>query len=678
MIENRDIHSYNCDVYIDHEKTVYQVDIADGLEISWERKGVAGKCTFSIAQEDEGKIEFQEGDTVRVRISKTWMFFGFIFTINRSGQGLTKIVCYDQLRYLKAKESVVFVNKTVGEIVTMIANDRQLQKGTIRSSKYKIPTLTKENATFFDIIMTAIEMTTQATGEMFVLYDKFGKLTLCNMDDMKRDVIIDASVVSDYDYESSIDNQTYNQIRVGFKSGKDGATVYKTVKDQKNIDKWGILQLTETADNGWIAQTKAVQLLSLYNSKTKTLKIRKAMGANELVAGAVVMVNLDLGDMKLTRNMVVDAITHRVEDGLYSMDLELIGGEFVSTRGVQGDDAQKNTSNNSSGGADSVGVGDWGHGVTAEQLNKVLKGPLTGMGDYFVKLGNAFGVNPMIVAMMIRIESRPTMDSGLALKGNNFGGINWTSGSKYPKIVMGGRAYNKYPSVEIGIQDQFRLLGVKYVGYGSQSYNKHTLRDIIMTYAPPSENDTNGYINNLKKFYQNATGVTWNDKLLGKGVNSEEEGLNNLRSKPTFSSSSLQSSSNDIIENAIAYAISRVGGTYSQSNRNSYLYASNKLNARSFDCSSLCYYAYMHAGFYGKPAGGNAFTTSTIRSNPSAYKLKEVPLSEARRGDILWRNGHAGLYLGNRATVEANSPSTGINIHKNGGRNFHRAYRPMI
>lgn len=512
-IENRDMHTYNCDVYITHNDDVYQVPVANGLEISWERKGAAGKCTFSVIQEDDGELQFEEGDTVRVRISKTWMFYGFIFTLNRSKDRIVKITCYDQLRYLKSKESAVFVNKTVGEIVTMIANDRRLNKGAIRDSKYKIPSITKENSTYFDMIMTAIEKTTEATGEIFILYDHFGKLTLCPLKHMYRNVVINASVIGDFDYESTIDKQTYNVIRVGYKSQKDGSTVYQTWKDEKSIAKWGMLQLTEKANNSFNAVTIGNQLLNMYNSKTKTLKIKNAMGANEVVAGSVIMVNLDLGDIVISNNMVVDAVTHKIEDGLYSMDLELIGGEFVSTRGVTSDQATNGNSKNSS----VIGASDWGHGVTAAMMNRVLKGPLSGMGEKFVQLGNAYGVNPMLVAMIIRIESRPGMNSGLALKGNNFGGINAIKG--FPTITMGGRAYAKFPSVDVGIEQQFRLLGVRYIN----DWKKKSIKDIIMTYAPPHENDTTGYINNLKSFYKQNTGVTWSESLLGSGVSSAEE-----------------------------------------------------------------------------------------------------------------------------------------------------------
>ncbi|WAW15459.1 CHAP domain-containing protein [Peptostreptococcus equinus] len=516
-IENRNMHTTNCDVFIDHNKEVYQVNVADGLEIAWERKGVPGKCTFTLVQEDTDKVEFEEGDKVRVRISQTWMFFGFIFTKQRAADKLIKITCYDQLRYLKNKESVIFNNKSVGQIVKMIANDRHLNIGEIQDSTHKIPTMVKENSSFFDIIMNAMERTTEATGEMFILYDHFGKLTLKSLKSMYKNIVIDNSVIENFDYESTIDKQTYNMVRVSVKSGKDGAEVYYTKGDQKNIDRWGELQLTTKADNTFQAVTVAAKNLELYNSKTKTLRIKKAMGAVEIIAGSIIIVNLDLGDMKLAKNMVVDAVTHRVEDGLYSMDLDLIGGEFVSTRGVTQDGEVKKEKEKNNGDTlsnKSLADKDWGHGITPAMINNVLKGKLAGKGEMYVKFGNAYGVNPLLVALIQRMECGPNFDSRVARECNNFGGIN-----SDPDYKQKSGRHVIYPSVDVGIERHFRLLGVKYL----YDWGKKSIEAILNMYAPSFENNTNGYIASMKSWYRQFSGREWSNSLLGKGVASVEE-----------------------------------------------------------------------------------------------------------------------------------------------------------
>ncbi|WP_101774003.1 XkdQ/YqbQ family protein [Peptostreptococcus faecalis] len=634
--ENKDIHSYNCDVHITHKEETYIVNALSGLEIAWERKGVAGKCTFSIAQEDDGKIEFEEGDAVRVRISKTWMFFGFIFTKNRSADGIVKYTCYDQLRYLKTKDSVGFTNNTVGEIVKMIANDRRLNVGVIRDSNYKIPSLVKENGSMFDVIMQAIEMTTQETGEIFILYDRFGKLTLCPLEHMFRNVVINSSSITDFDYESTIDKQTYNSIILEYKSGTTGMTVRDPKKDEDSIAKWGLLELVEKTNNGWNSLKQKSDLLNHYNSKTKTLKIKGAMGAVEVVAGAVIVVSLDLGDMVVDMNMVVDAVTHRVEDGLYSMDLELIGGEFVSTRGVQGESKQGNdgTETPDSFAAKEkreTAAKDWGHGVTEEMLNKVLNGYLSGHGSYYLKCGNAFGVNPMLAALITKKECTEggTINSYSARVRNNFGGI--TGDPDYPNMGK----FAKYPSKEIGIERLFRLLGVVYI----YQKGRKSISSIVYPWAPPKQNNTAQYIRELKEWYKKYTGVEWRDSLIGSGVSSFAEGKSRMYtviSNPNYNNST---SSGGAIPPHVEEARKHVGKSYSQM---------SKLGRMTSGlwCADFTAFCMKKAG--NMPVPDTSSTRSMFSSFQSKGKAKHLDAARnyiPKSGDIIFfynGSGRAG------------------------------------
>ena len=691
--ENKNIHSYNCDVYITHNKEVYQVNVLNGLEIRWERKGVAGECSFQIAQEEVGKIEFEEGDEVRVKISKTWMFKGYIFTHSRTSDKTVKFTCYDQLRYLKYKDSFAIENKSVGEIVKMIAKDRGLKLGVIRDSNYKIPSITREDASFFDIILYALETTTKETGEMFVLYDRFGDLTLCNLKHMNRNVVINSNSAEDFDYESTIDKQTYNEIHVRYKSGSNGDTVIERAVDNKSIQKWGSLQLTEKAENGWQARTVAQALLKFYNSKTKTLRIKNAMGAVEVVAGAVIIVNLDLGDMKLTRNMVVDAVTHKVDDGLYSMDLELIGGEFVSTRASSsGEGSKPKEESKSSSIGSTVPLPRYrgtltyrGRTLTEDTINKIIE------------LCRKYHIMPSFILTQMWAESY-WGKSNVGQKNNNWSGITWpykgdSSVKKYKgtkRPAREGGNYVKWDSVEDYLVDHFYLF--REGGY-YKVRNKTSINGFINGLVTSSRGgearanyaEGNGYRSLLNSTYSSLmSSIGGQLKELDKLVY-----VNGTWKSGSFENNTASyitsMSENSIVEKAINYALSKVGGTYNQSpgknGRNSYMYHTPE-NARVFDCSSLCFYSYVYAGFLKKEDanGGNAWTSYDFNGNVYSIKnkFKRIPLSQAKRGDILWKKGHVGLYLGGGATVEANSPAQGINRWPNNLKRFAYAYRPIL
>ena len=101
-------------------------------------------------------------------------------------------------------------------------------------------------------------------------------------------------------------------------------------QDSSNINKWGILQYFDTLQKGENGQAKADALLKLYNKKTRNLKITNALGDNRVRAGSMVVINLDLGDMKVKNWMLVEKCKHTYKEGEHWMDLTLTGGEFIA------------------------------------------------------------------------------------------------------------------------------------------------------------------------------------------------------------------------------------------------------------------------------------------------------------------------------------------------------------
>ena len=132
----------------------------------------------------------------------------------------------------------------------MIAGDFNLRTGTLEHTGYPIPFRNEPDTALFDIILNALDLTMMATGKMFVLYDDVGKLTLRNVEDMKLNVMIDDETAQDYDFTVSIDKNTYNQIKL-FRENDDSKKrdVFMT-KHTENINKWGVLQMSESLDKG--------------------------------------------------------------------------------------------------------------------------------------------------------------------------------------------------------------------------------------------------------------------------------------------------------------------------------------------------------------------------------------------------------------------------------------------
>lgn len=313
---------------IQNGSKIYQ-PIVEG-EISWEtaRKGAPGKLTFNVFH--DGLINFEEGNAVRFRVNNQNVFFGFVFTKKQSKDNIISVTAYDQLRYLKNKDTYVYTKKTASDVIKMIAKDFKLNLGTIENTGYVIASRVEDNKTLLDIIQNALDITLQNTKKMYVLYDDFGKLTLKNIENMKLNIVIDEETAEDFDYSSSIDEETYNKIKLVYENKDKGKREVYIAQDSNNIKKWGVLQYFDTLKEGEDGKTKANELLTLYNRRTKSLTVRNVLGDVRVRAGTMVMVNLNIGDLKLKNYMIVEEAKHTFSESVHFMDLKLIGGDYIA------------------------------------------------------------------------------------------------------------------------------------------------------------------------------------------------------------------------------------------------------------------------------------------------------------------------------------------------------------
>lgn len=72
------------------------------------------------------------------------------------------------------------------------------------------------------------------------------------------------------------------------------------------------------------------QLLDLYNTKTRTLKLQDVLGDIRVRAGSMLVVMLGLGDLNVSNYFLVEQVKHSFGDGIHLMDLKLRGGTFVT------------------------------------------------------------------------------------------------------------------------------------------------------------------------------------------------------------------------------------------------------------------------------------------------------------------------------------------------------------
>lgn len=309
---------------IQHGGKAFSPPIESGIKLEWERSGSPGKLTFKTIKVADQDMSFDEGDAVCFYYKNQPVFMGYVFTKKRNRENIIDVTCYDQLRYLKNKYTYVFENKTATEIIQALCNDFNLYTGTMEDTAYVIPSLVKDNTAAIDIAMSVLDETLTNTGEMYTLYDDFGDICLKNSANMISSTLIMKDTAENFDYTSSIDNETYNSIVLYYKEDDNKISIYHASSD-KNIDQWGTLRYFEEVKNKTIAQNKADSLLQLYNRKTRELKVNGAFGDITVRGGTLIPVKLDLGDVIVNNFMLVQSVTHNFENDYYTMDLTLDG-----------------------------------------------------------------------------------------------------------------------------------------------------------------------------------------------------------------------------------------------------------------------------------------------------------------------------------------------------------------
>ena len=316
------------ELFIQHNGEIQYPVVEEGAKLTLERKGTPGKLEFTVVK--CAGLNFQEGDPVKLTVDGTAMFYGFVFKKTRDKGPTIDVVAYDQLRYLKNKDTYTEEGLKASDLLKRIATDFRLNLGEVEDTGYTIETIVEENQTLFDMIQNALDETLTNTKQLYVLFDDVGKLTLKNINSMKLDLLIDAETGENFNYESSIDEQTYNKIKLAYNNEETGKRELYIAQDGEKMNQWGVLQYFEEIQTDTGAAAKADALLSLYDQKTRRLTIKNAFGDVRVRAGSSVVVSLNLGDMIANNYMVVNKVTHTFRGNEHMMELELIGGEFIA------------------------------------------------------------------------------------------------------------------------------------------------------------------------------------------------------------------------------------------------------------------------------------------------------------------------------------------------------------
>lgn len=298
-------------------------DIATDVKYKTAWNNGAGQFSFSYPTHKTGM--FPNGSTVVFTYGNANIFYGFLFTTKQDTKKYS-CTCYDQLRYFKASNSILRPISTLSEFLNTVASsvNERVRLGKVDDTVVKLTKNMFINKTHLDMLYQSIQDSLTINGYWYALRDNFGALELRDIMDLRLPLIVgDSSLATDFDYERSIDEDTYNYIKVAKDDKDKGVRNTYVSKDPTSIAAWGKLMLYDkvSADlNDSQLAARSNQLLQLKNRETRTLKI-DCIGDTRVMAGNGVKVVVKEAGLDLWA--IVDNVTHNFEHSKHTMSLEL-------------------------------------------------------------------------------------------------------------------------------------------------------------------------------------------------------------------------------------------------------------------------------------------------------------------------------------------------------------------
>lgn len=245
----------------------------------WTTKRSGSPSSLDLTVLADSAVVWDHGGIVAMKNGDDGLFYGYVVKISQNEKDQVAVTAYDQTWYLKKnKETYVFNGKRADEILTQIAADFGLKCGALENTGYAIPSMIEDGQTLFDIVLKSLDHTLINTGKMFVVWDDFGSIRITDVAKSKLDLFVgDGSLATGFTYESDIDSETYNKIKLVQDNKTTGKRDVYIFQDSNNMKFWGVLQDYEVVDekmNDAQIKERGGQMLELYNRPKKSFDVK--------------------------------------------------------------------------------------------------------------------------------------------------------------------------------------------------------------------------------------------------------------------------------------------------------------------------------------------------------------------------------------------------------------------
>lgn len=274
---------------------------------TWKTKRVGSPAQLDLTLVPDSDVQIIEGGIITLDD----LFKGYVFKRTHNEKGETGLTAYDQIRYLKNKDTYVFQGQRADQITAQIAADFGITCGALANTGYVIPQMVEDNKTLLDIICKALDLTLINSKKMFYLWDDFGRLRISDVATSALGLMIgDGSLATAYTATSDIDSDTANKVKLYRDNKTTGKRDVYIVQDSNTMRTWGVLQHTEgVAEELNEAQIEAMadSLLELKNRPKSTFSITAIA---DLAVRAGRAVKIEIADIGINGWYIVDECTH--------------------------------------------------------------------------------------------------------------------------------------------------------------------------------------------------------------------------------------------------------------------------------------------------------------------------------------------------------------------------------
>jgi hypothetical protein len=286
-----------------------------------------GKLTIALS--DSRLVDFSHGSAVSLMVDDHRMFNGYVFTITKRPNS-SEVICYDKIRYLGSKDSLVMSSTSIKKVCDQVKESTGIEI-SVTGGETSLGKKVFDNQSYYQMIQWSLDEDLKKSNEMHIVRDEYGDLKVLDVSTLMHPIVIgDGSLLTDWEFSSSIDESTYTTVKLVRDRSKRKKIRRSTVvvQDSESVRKWGKLQYFERIDDKTTdsaMRQMAYDLLKLYSAPTQTMSLI-AIGHPPLKAGdgaGILIGDLDNEGFAKARAAFCSSVRHVITPESHTMELEV-------------------------------------------------------------------------------------------------------------------------------------------------------------------------------------------------------------------------------------------------------------------------------------------------------------------------------------------------------------------